>query len=189
MVAVILSPIFRVSDPWQVELHSEKNGAKLQFAQVMERKLAEVVGLPGGEAAFSPSWKSTVKPCFDRTHTVYKKYTLWSSGWGWAVEPLWKVSSCLGGFKRFFLFNPKTLGEDEPKKWFWPIFFWFKWIHNQLEKMPCEIIVGLNSMQKVVVFFFFLGEPWRLKSWQMMVSLYFWGVLLLKKKHGVLDSV
>lgn len=44
------------------------------------------------------------------------------------------------------------------------IFFWFKWIHNQLEKMPCEIIVGLNSMQKVVVFFFFLGSRGGLRA-------------------------
>ena len=187
MVALILSPIFRVSDPWQVELHSEKNGAKLQFAQVMERKLAEAVGLPGGEAAFSPSWKSTVKPCFDRTHTVYKKYTLWSSGWGWAVEPLWKVSSCLGGFKRFFLFNPKTLGEDEPRNDF-DQFFLVQMDSQPARKDALRNHCGFEFNAKSCCFFF-SGEPWRLKSWQMMVSLYFWGVLLLKKKHGVLYSV
>lgn len=188
MVTVILSPIFRVSDPWQVELHSEKNGAKLQFAQVMERKLAEAVGLPGGEAAFSPSWKSTVKPCFDRTHTVYKKYTLWSSGWGWAVEPLWKVSSCLGGFKRFFLFNPKTLGEDEPRNDFDQFFFGSNGFTTSSKRCLAKSLWVWIQCKKLLLFFF-SGEPWRLKSWQMMVSLYFWGVLLLKKKHGVLYSV
>ena len=114
-----------------MELHSEKNGAKLQFAQVMERKLAEAAGLPREKSRFFTFMKiQHVNECFDGTHTVYISIPL-------------KADFLSRWFQKICSFQSKNLGGKMNQEMILTKFILVQMGSQPAEKMPCEIIVFL----------------------------------------------